>query len=527
MTRELKETEQTLDNISTLLYEASKPADTLAKKFGETVTCSKKMEVVMRFLSGTGAWKFLNKVKALGMLVDGYYKNLDSANEELRQSAKLYAEQIGHMEDIMELYKEGTTELDTQKLMQSDLYKGLEDMYGQEYALLKIKQQTNDALTTQADKMEKIKRSNMQNADILAAIEHGGLDDDAKDTLLGEATRRGLGKVNEETGEFEEFGPFEKFVKIRLAMISLGIAAMTDFVDKAKKIIWDFLKKAAKFLGMALLYIGLFIMLMILLKPFFVRVYDTMVEMKKAGSETLKYLGIFWENLKERLTGVWNAASGFIKILFDKEATFMETLKAFGKLVLSLLKLVIGTLLDLIPVAFSLAMELLVVLITASVKLLWDVGAWIVKKIVNVAIWTKDWLTDKLQWLGEFIKGKSKKIFGAVLGGAIGFAVGGPAGAALGAGAGYGIAGKLATGGIAGKSGTWLVGEKGPELVSLPRGAKVTPNHQIRNTGGNTIHVHVSGRVGASDQEIRDIARKVGAQISREINRTTTSGMRA
>ena len=83
MTRELKETEQTLDNISTLLYEASKPADTLAKKFGETVTSSKKMEVVMRFLSGTGAWKFLNKVKALGMLVDGYYKNLDSANDQL------------------------------------------------------------------------------------------------------------------------------------------------------------------------------------------------------------------------------------------------------------------------------------------------------------------------------------------------------------------------------------------------------------------------------------------------------------
>ena len=54
----------------------------------------------------------------------------------------------------------------------------------------------------------------------------------------------------------------------------------------------------------------------------------------------------------------------------------------------------------------------------------------------------------------------------------------------------------------------------------------MTPNHQIRNTGGNTINVHVSGRVGASDQEIRDIARKVGAQVSREINRTTSSGVR-
>jgi hypothetical protein len=84
-----------------------------------------------------------------------------------------------------------------------------------------------------------------------------------------------------------------------------------------------------------------------------------------------------------------------------------------------------------------------------------------------------------------------------------------------------------ATGGLAGASGSFLVGERGPEIVNLPRGARVTPNHQLRGMGGNTIHVHVSGRVGASDQEIRDIARKVGAQVSREINRTTSSGMRA
>jgi hypothetical protein len=105
--------------------------------------------------------------------------------------------------------------------------------------------------------------------------------------------------------------------------------------------------------------------------------------------------------------------------------------------------------------------------------------------------------------------------------------VGGPPGAAIGATLGAGIAGSMATGGITPFGGNYLIGERGPEILSLPRGAKVTPNHQIRGSGGNTIHVHVSGRVGASDQEIRDIARKVGAQISREINRTTTSGMRA
>ena len=43
--------------------------------------------------------------------------------------------------------------------------------------------------------------------------------------------------------------------------------------------------------------------------------------------------------------------------------------------------------------------------------------------------------------------------------------------------------------------------------------------------GGNTINlnVNVSGRVGASDSELRDIAKKVGRMVSAEINRSTSS----
>ena len=41
--------------------------------------------------------------------------------------------------------------------------------------------------------------------------------------------------------------------------------------------------------------------------------------------------------------------------------------------------------------------------------------------------------------------------------------------------------------------------------------------------GGNTVHVHVNGRLGASDSELRDIAKKVGRMVSAEINRSTSS----
>ena len=81
---------------------------------------------------------------------------------------------------------------------------------------------------------------------------------------------------------------------------------------------------------------------------------------------------------------------------------------------------------------------------------------------------------------------------------------------------------KLSTGGTINRGGMALVGENGPELVSLPSGATVHSNSQSKGMG-NTIHVHVNGRVGASDAEIRDIAQKVAREINLQMNRTTSA----
>ena len=80
-----------------------------------------------------------------------------------------------------------------------------------------------------------------------------------------------------------------------------------------------------------------------------------------------------------------------------------------------------------------------------------------------------------------------------------------------------------ASGGIV-REGMTLVGERGPELVSLPNGARVHTNSQSRKMGGgNTIHVHINGRVGANDAEIRDIANKVAREINMRMNRTSNT----
>ena len=71
-----------------------------------------------------------------------------------------------------------------------------------------------------------------------------------------------------------------------------------------------------------------------------------------------------------------------------------------------------------------------------------------------------------------------------------------------------------------------LVGEQGPELVTLPSGSRVHTNRQSAAMMGgvtNNITVLVTGRVGANDSEIRDIANKVAREINTRINRTSTS----
>ncbi len=81
------------------------------------------------------------------------------------------------------------------------------------------------------------------------------------------------------------------------------------------------------------------------------------------------------------------------------------------------------------------------------------------------------------------------------------------------------------TGG-SGKSGTGVVGERGPELVNVPSGTTVTSNKDLQGKvgkGGTIININVNGRLGASDEEIRDIARKLSKHIAAEVNRQTSS----
>ncbi len=72
-------------------------------------------------------------------------------------------------------------------------------------------------------------------------------------------------------------------------------------------------------------------------------------------------------------------------------------------------------------------------------------------------------------------------------------------GATTGGGGTVGVSGALASGGVTKSGGSYLVGEHGAEIVTLPKSANVTPNGDIGKVGGSTsVNVNVINNAGAN-----------------------------
>ena len=81
----------------------------------------------------------------------------------------------------------------------------------------------------------------------------------------------------------------------------------------------------------------------------------------------------------------------------------------------------------------------------------------------------------------------------------------------------------MASGGVA-KGGLTVVGERGPELVNLPRGARVHSNAESRRMGGtvNNFNITINAK-DSSKAEMRRMADEIGRMINSKINRSTSS----
>jgi len=75
----------------------------------------------------------------------------------------------------------------------------------------------------------------------------------------------------------------------------------------------------------------------------------------------------------------------------------------------------------------------------------------------------------------------------------------------------------LAGGGSVTRSGAVLVGERGPELLNLPRGATVSPN---QSSGGNVYHIQIviNNPVFTPDNLVDQVVRNIGPRLSQFID---------
>jgi len=234
---------------------------------------------------------------------------------------------------------------------------------------------------------------------------------------------------------------------------------------KAKMKIFKFLKLAGnvlKFVGTMVKRFLIFITLAAIFIPLIVKIAKSLAEPFKQAMDAF---GIDFEFIKGIFKDLINMVKGIFKVF---QAAFRGDIRGALNI---LLKDVFGNLLSVIGKTLGVILTTIAALAYAAFK-----------KIVDI-------IADSP--IGKMYK-KTKNFLG------------------------------LSTGGTINRGGMAIVGENGPELVSLPSGATVHSNSQSRNMG-NTIHVHVNGRVGASDAEIRDIAQKVAREIGLQMNRTTSA----
>jgi len=286
-------------------------------------------------------------------------------------------------------------------------------------------------------------------------------------------------------------------LKIRESIEENGgvFAAIGDFLDEGLVKLVEFTSKMVGYLKKAFIYLGLMLLALFVLYRVF----------KSAGVR--EALAKIWEDTKNFYTNylvpplmmIWDGLSQIIKGFQEGKfyLVLLGLLQIFGGLIIFSLQLM--------SLTFQVGLRLLKESLIGIYNWLFKSGdnmrktaskiGYIASAIIFlVAFFMGGWV---LALAGAIVLGLSMLLEHLSF-----FAGGG-----------------TTTGGLS------VVGEKGPELVKLPVGSRVHSNVDSRKmlAGGNTtnnITVQVTGRVGASDSEIKDIADKLSRELNNRMNRT-------
>ena len=550
---------------------------------------SAKWTIASRFLSGTGLWAIQNKIRAIVSVMGEYQKsqirNLEqqqknmtlveklatreeklalareaSSGTELKRLTDLYKEgkkQIAHYEDLIELEKQqkkpdmdkikdfhdkkisleqalvkfraknNMEELTEKRQMYQEEVQRMMDMYDIE------KNEAKDIIEARLLGMEKvaaIQKEKLMGSDISMEIQGKTMAARAAIKLDAEADRermfnflenklpKGIGaETIADLGAniLSDIG--EMFLPLLDGAIFLRMNLVKEKVFKKIGGLFKNIYSMAKFASLLMIKVLLFMGAVALVLGFITEYKEQIKTVIKSMSNAFNYImgGADW--ITEFLNKTWEDMKKLWGYVKDGE---------WGSAFISFSKIVLRTFLLGAQLALAIAVAAVVGIITIGIEILvkwWDelnIVEWVGQVVMGIGVlvmlvgFLVGWpvvLAGLAIWFGGWLV----KEFGKLLGKGWNWAK-------------ERITGSY-SGGTVAQTGTMLVGEHGPELVRLPFASRVYSNQQTKGMmrGGNVINVNVQGRVGASDSEIRDIARKIGNQLGREINRTTSSSTRA
>ena len=554
---------------------------TFGKMANSTDGMGKAWTMFSRILSGSPLWRLQNYVRSVGQALDLFRtrteNNVKATNEsakaisELNDQYNLVQEQINKMDmanfdNLLETNQEVKMQYEMLTLVfgegEETKQKALErttKMYMNEQLKMqkvrdkiesKMKKQlaAEERLHTKLNK-KKLKEELKLQRNLVSQLGLEGKEEILKDDLEKVRLRQqelrdagGLGRTAA-GAEFARLGKVSKKLEEQIAITK----ERDDLQRRLKDIgIMGWFRRTAKFvtsinyLGkmksgfmtlfsiskMAVSYFMYFMLAILLLFPIF--------EVIKQVFGAADVLGTVVTAVKEILGGVFLVVEGIVMVFkaFFGSGTFGERLtillQGFGKIfgglgviIFSVMKGVLKLGVGLLIASLTLLIALTIKPIVAFVNFFRQEGA--LRKLgeaIKEKLWTngiKKWFDQAGGWggiattiwegfigildkIGRWTVGIIENVIDSIKP----FALGG-----------------TVMGGLS------LVGERGPELVKMPRGARVFSNMASRamlaNSGNTTINVSVNGRMGATDTELRDMAKKIGRMINVEINRTTSS----
>ncbi|UVF62555.1 hypothetical protein QKV95_gp078 [Poseidoniales virus YSH_150918] len=522
-----------LNNVTAVSsYEFKGFAKRITEIANNTSKASKRWTIFSRLVSGTPIWALQNKLRAYVEIIGGFAENSRKVSEAQMEQNKVMKESVLNYEKL----EKQTSSLTKVSRLNQELLNGqisgrkfLSNLHKKENkevleaakntnaysnAILLGKTRTeayqealgelNENLKNQRKQFRDLKRE-VQKADALQSFIGGSgsfqdvqkfLEKEKGDAKAKRKEQGGIGATFRQTPQNlkkmqEGFMKRMRNIRLGIALLNVKLAKLSTFIKPIMNYLFKFL--IVGFLGM----MGLLAFFIVVRKVFskLEERFGVVEQIKEIFNIVFSIIGEFFGIVGAFIGGDYQ---GMIDYAMSIASSLLDlAIKAGGLL----LTFTLGSLL-----AFG---YMLPDLITSGIGFLMDNFTTFIKYFVG-GILLKIIATQLLQMVAIYA---IPIAIGLIVVGALAKLI-----------KSFSPFGKRATGGTVGANeGMTLVGENGPELVSLPSGSKVHTNAQSRRMGGgNTINITINAR-DTSDAELRRIADKIGNMVNSKINRSVSS----